>query len=67
MAGVSIERQGSVTVSNEIEAAARELVAWFTSGNSVPVDIRYVVKVSGDKIMNDVDRLNKALGKGNGS
>ena len=54
-------------MSKEIEAAARELAAWFTSGNSVPVDMRHVEKISGDKIMKDVERLNKALGKGNGS
>lgn len=54
-------------MSKEMEAAARELAAWFTSGNSVPVDIIHVAKTSGDKIMNDVERLNKALGKGNGS
>lgn len=45
-----------------IEAAARELAAWFTSGNSAPVDLRHTVKVNGERIMADVDRLNKALG-----
>lgn len=50
-----------------IEAAARELAAWFTSGNSVPVDIRNTVKVNGDGIMEDVERLNRALEKANGS
>lgn len=45
-----------------IESAARELAAWFTSGNSVPVDLRHTVKVNGDRIMADVDRMNKALG-----
>lgn len=45
-----------------IESAARELAAWFTSGNGVPVDIRRTVKVNGERIMADVDRMNKALG-----
>lgn len=44
-----------------IESAARELAAWFTSGNSIPVDLRHTVKVNGDRIMADVDRLNRAL------
>lgn len=47
----------------DTKAVARELVAWFTSGNSVPVDIRHVAKVSGDKIIKDVERLNRALQK----
>lgn len=46
----------------DIEAAARELAAWFTSGNSIPVDMRYAAKVNGERIMADVERLNKALG-----
>lgn len=44
-----------------IEAAARELVAWFTSGNSVPVDLHHTVKVNGDRIMADVERLSRAF------
>lgn len=44
-----------------IEAAARELAAWFTSGNSVPVDLRHTVKVNGDRIMADVERLNRSI------
>lgn len=44
-----------------IKSAARELAAWFTSGNSVPVDVRQTVKVNGDRIMADAARLNKAL------
>lgn len=46
---------------SEIESTARELAAWFTSGNSIPVDLRHMVKVNSDRIMADVDRLNKAL------
>lgn len=45
----------------DTKAVARELVAWFTSGNSVPVDIRQTVKVNGDRIMADVERLNRAF------
>ena len=52
---------------SEIEPAARELAAWFTSGNGIPVDLRHTVKVNGDRIMADVERLNKALEKANGS
>ena len=48
---------------SEIESAARELVAWFKSGNSVPVDIRHTAKVNGDLIMADAERLNKELGE----
>jgi hypothetical protein len=44
-----------------IESAARELAAWFTSGNSVPVDLRHMVKVNGDRIMEDVERLKEEL------
>lgn len=50
-----------------IESAARELAAWFTSGNRIPVDLRHTVKVNGDRIMEDVERLNKALEQANGS
>lgn len=45
----------------EVKAAARELAAWFTSGNSIPVDLRHTVKLNGDRIMADVERLNRAL------
>lgn len=45
----------------EAKAAARELAAWFTSGNSVPVDLRHTVKVNGDRIMADVAKLNEEL------
>lgn len=46
---------------NDIESAARELVAWFKSGNSVPVDLRHTVKVNGDRIMADAERLNRSI------
>lgn len=49
----------------KVESAARELAAWFTSGNGVPVNIRHTVKFNGDRIMADVDRLNKALANEN--
>lgn len=44
-----------------IESAARELAAWFTSGNRIPVDLRHTVKVNGDRIMEDADRLNRSI------
>lgn len=46
-----------------IESSARELAAWFTSGNGVPVDIRHTVKVNGDRIMADAARLREELEK----
>lgn len=46
-----------------IEAAARELAAWFSSGNSIPVDLRHTVKVNGDRIMADAARLKEELEK----
>lgn len=46
---------------SEIESAARELVAWFKSGNSVPVDIRHTAKVNGDRIMADAERLDRSI------
>lgn len=45
----------------DTKAVARELVAWFTSGNSVPVDIRQTAKVNGDRIMVDAARLNRSI------
>lgn len=51
----------------DTKAVARELVAWFTSGNSVPVDVRYTVKVNGDRIMADAVRLKAALVDEDGS
>lgn len=47
--------------NQKIESAAAELVAWFTSGNSIAVDLRHTVKVNGDLIMADAERLNRAL------
>lgn len=44
-----------------IESAARELAAWFTSGNGVPVDIRHTAKVNGDRIMSDASGLNRSI------
>lgn len=48
-------------MNSDTKAVACELVAWFTSGNSVPVDIRQTAKVNGDRIMADAARLNSAL------
>lgn len=45
----------------ETKAVARELVAWFTSGNSVPVDVRQTAKINGDRIMADPARLNHSI------
>lgn len=47
----------------DTKAVARELVAWFMSGNSVPVDIRHTAKVSGDRIIADAERLKEELEK----
>lgn len=44
-----------------MKSAARELVAWFTSGNSIPVDIRHTAKVNGDRIMADAAQLNRSI------
>lgn len=51
----------------DTKEVARELVAWFTSGNSVPVDIRNTAKVNGDRIMADAARLKAALADEDGS
>jgi len=45
----------------DTKAVARELVAWFMSGNSVPVDVRQTAKVNGDRIMADAARLNSSI------
>lgn len=45
----------------DTKAVARELVAWFASSNSVPVDVRQTAKVNGDRIMADAAKLNTAL------
>jgi hypothetical protein len=47
----------------EVKSAARELAAWFASGNSVPVDLRHTAKVNGDRIMVDAKRLKEELEK----
>lgn len=48
-------------MNSDTKAVARELVAWFTSGNSVPVDVRQTAKVNGDRIMVDVARLHRSI------
>lgn len=45
----------------DTKAVARELVSWFMSGNSVPVDIRQAAKVNGERIMEDAARLKYEL------
>lgn len=45
----------------DTKAVASELVAWFTSGNSVPVDVRQTAKVNGDRIMADSARLHRSI------
>lgn len=50
----------------DTKAVASELVAWFTSGNSVTVDVLQTAKVNGDRIMADAARLKAALVKENG-
>lgn len=45
----------------DTKAVARELVAWFTSGNSVPVDVRQTAKFNGDRIMADAARLHRSI------
>ncbi len=45
----------------DTKAVARELVAWFTSGNSVPVDVRQTAKANGDRIMADAARLHRSI------
>lgn len=48
-------------IPTKVESAARELVAWFKSGNSVPVDFGYQFSRNKDRIMADVERLDEAL------
>ncbi len=45
----------------DTKAVARELVAWFASSNSVPVDIRQAAKVNGHQIMADAARLHRSI------
>ncbi len=54
-------------MNSDTKAVARELVAWFMSGNSVPADIRHTAKVNGDRIMADAARLKSALEEEDGS
>lgn len=46
---------------SEIESAARELVAWFKSGNSVPVDVDFQFSRNKERIMADVERLDRSI------
>lgn len=48
-------------MNSDTKAVARELVAWFMSGNSVPVDIRHTARVNGDRIMADAKRLDRSI------
>lgn len=48
-------------MNSDTKAVARELVAWFMSGTSVPVDIRHTVRVNGDRIMADAERLDRSI------
>lgn len=45
----------------DTKTVARELVAWFKSGNSVPVDIRHTARVNGDRIMAYAERLDRSI------
>lgn len=45
----------------DTKAVARDLVAWFMSGNSVPMDIRHAARVNGDRIMADAERLGRSI------
>lgn len=54
-------------MNSDTKAVARELVAWFMSGNSVQVDIRHTAKLNGDRIMADAERLKEALVDEDGS
>lgn len=48
-------------MNTDTKAVARELVAWFTSGNSVPVDFRQASKVNEDRIMADAAHLHRSI------
>lgn len=48
-------------MKNETDAAARELVAWFKSGNSVPVDLEFQFSRNKERIMADVERLYRSI------
>lgn len=63
LARLADQRQGGFIVNADTKAVARELVAWFTSGNSVPVDVRQTAKVNEERIMADAARLREELEK----
>lgn len=48
-------------MNSDTKSVARELVAWFMSGNSVPVDIRHTANVNGERIMADAERLDRFI------
>jgi hypothetical protein len=57
LAAKSAEAEGLRLVVNR----ARHLAAWFSSGNTVPVQGTHVMKISGTSVMDDVYQLNQAL------
>lgn len=48
-------------MNSDTKAVARELVAWFMSGNSIPVDIRHTARLNWDRIMEDAARLHRSI------
>lgn len=48
-------------MNSDTKALARELVAWFMSGNSVPVGIRHTARVNVDRIMADAELLDRSI------
>lgn len=49
-------RSGGVDL-HALRLAANELGAWFRSGNSVPVDVKFVMRERAERIKADIDRL----------
>lgn len=45
--------------AHQIECQAREVVAWFRSGNSIPINPNEVVKK--EKFLADIDKLDKLV------
>lgn len=45
--------------AHKVECQAREVVAWFRSGNSIAVDTREIVKK--EKFISDIDKLDKLV------
>jgi hypothetical protein len=43
------------------QGLARELAAWFRSGNSVPVDEKYLLRMKWERIKKDIDALTNAV------